>query len=144
MPFSHLPITSQDDWVGRGGLTGCSTEQMFQISEIYLTLSCDLKRSHNKSAKPELWRGTEGVHLRYTLPLFIGTFTDITGCQVQGRHCNGLCLPGVPKRYTWVPAVGPLPFHPVWSLISWKTATSSLAKWRECLARRLSSSQTSN
>lgn len=85
MPFSHLPITSQDDWVGGGGLTGCSTEQMFQISEIYLTLSCDLKRSHNKSAKPELWRGTEGVHLRYTLPLFIGTFTDITGTPSTGK-----------------------------------------------------------
>lgn len=54
MPFSHLPITSQDDGAEGGGLIGCSTEQMFQISEIYLTLSCDLKRSHNKSAKPKL------------------------------------------------------------------------------------------
>ena len=85
MPFSHLPITSQDDGAGGGGLTGCSTEQMFQISEIYLTLSCDLKRSHNKSAKPEVWRGTEGVHLRYTLHLFIGTFTDITGMPGTGK-----------------------------------------------------------
>lgn len=54
MPFSHLSITSQEDGAEGGGLVGCSTEQMFQISEIYLTLSCDLKRSHNKSAKPKL------------------------------------------------------------------------------------------
>ena len=144
MPFSHLPITSQDDGAGGGGLTGCSTEQMFQISEIYLTLSCDLKRSHNKSAKPN---SEEAQRVFIFVTHFICSLAHsqtLLECQVQERHCTRLRLPGVPKGYTWVPAVGPLPFHPVWSLISWKTATSSLAKWRECLARRLTSSQTSN
>lgn len=54
MPFAHPPITSRNDGVEGGGVAGYSTEQMFQISEIYLTLSCDLKQSHNKSAKPKL------------------------------------------------------------------------------------------
>ena len=135
MPFSHLPITSQDGWAEGGGLTGCCTEQMFPVSEIYLTLSCDRKRSHNKSAKPELWRGTEGVHLHQAVHLFIGTFTDITGMPGTGKALRWATPSRGTKMIHLGAWCGPLPFYPVYYLISWKTATSSLAKRRECLAQ---------
>lgn len=136
MSFPHLPITSHDDGAEGGGLVGCSTEQRCSRSQKFtLTVSCDLKRGHNKSAKPKPYGGTDGVHLCYTLYSLTHSQTFVE-CQAPVWHCPRLCLPGVPKWYTWGSAVWPLTAHPVWFLISWKTITYALAKWkREHLAQ---------
>lgn len=100
MPFSHPPITSQDDGA-KGGVSWSSAEQMFQISEVDLTLACDLKRSHNNSAEPALKRGAYGVHFHCALHLLFAQSQTFLEGQVWVGHWAILHLTRVPDP--WCP-----------------------------------------
>lgn len=130
MPFSHPPITSQDDGSlaalqNRWSTSQKCTSPCHVISKEVIT---NLPSPHSKRHR--------AVHLHYTLHLFIRTFASVCGMPGIGvlRHCR---MPSrAAKRYTWAPAVEPLSVRPLCCLFSPETITYSLAEWgREQLAQ---------
>lgn len=137
MPFSHLPITSQNDGAEGGGLLAalqsrCSQSEKF--SSPYHVISKEgitTRPSPNSKEAHTVFLFTR--HFIYSLA-HSQTFTE---CQVGAGHCRTLRLMGAPK---WYPGcllqIFPQSTHPVWFLIFWKTVIYSLARWkREHLAQ---------